>query len=105
MLTSPAISWMAPQMSSTPCQREIFEQDGVQHRHADQALTRLNDAREALRQGTPSRAVLQVCVLEGVRKRMGWHGGHAHRRPEMVTNSFLRHQIALRINRKKGEMG
>ena len=34
-------------------------------------------------------------------ERMGWHGVHAHRRPEMVTYSFLRHQIAQRMNRLK----
>ena len=34
-------------------------------------------------------------------ERMGWHGVHAHRRPEMVTYSFLRSQIAQRMNRLK----
>ena len=74
MLTSHAISRMAPQHSSTPRPQAAFEREGDQNLHAEQAITRLNDAREALRQGTPSRAELQVgCALRKMKAQgLAW---------------------------------
>ena len=34
-------------------------------------------------------------------ERMGWHGVHAHHQQDRVTYSFLRSQIAQRMNRLK----